>query len=113
MLAQIHLGPFGKYCAYGGPIQARYSATIKLTHYRIVVSPRLDARAIRLDAYCELNGLPLRVLPYRWQPSRSHDETIFDHIEKLPKLAIQWAVEVWEIEVGGAHDACRDPSSAI
>ena len=113
MLAQIHLGPFGKYCAYGGPIQARYSATIKLTHYRIVVSPRLDARAIRLDAYCELNGLPLRVLPYRWQPSRSHDETIFDHIEKLPKLPIQWAVEVWEIEVGGAHDACRDPSSAI
>jgi hypothetical protein len=35
----------------------------------------LPLDAIRLDAHCELNGFPVRFLPYRWQPSRSHDET--------------------------------------
>lgn len=65
--------------------------------------------AIRLDAYCELNGIPLRFRPYRWKPTRSHDETPFDHVEKMPASpSIQWAVDVFETEPGGVHDSSRE-----
>ena len=88
----------------------------------------LPLDAIRLDAYCELNGIPLRFLPYRWQPSRSHDGAVtdavervyrdryparlggrvtLDHVEKPPTMPIQWAVDV-ETEPGGLHDT-EDP----
>jgi len=89
----------------------------------------LPLDAIRLDAYCELNGIPLRFLPYRWQPSRSHDGAVtdavervyrdryparlggrvtLDHVEKPPTMPIQWAVDVYETEPGGLHDT-EDP----
>jgi hypothetical protein len=69
----------------------------------------LPLDAIRLDAYCELKGYPIRFLPRRWQPSRSHGETMFDNVEKPPGLPIQWAVDVYETEPAGARDACIDP----
>jgi hypothetical protein len=68
----------------------------------------LPLDAIRLDAYCEITGIPLRFLPYRWQPARPHGETMFDHVEKPPQLPIQWAVDVYETEPGGLHDV-EDP----
>jgi hypothetical protein len=50
-------------------------------------------------------------LPYQWQPSRSHNETIFDHVEKMPSsLPIQWAVDVYETELCGIRDVAeKDP----
>jgi hypothetical protein len=69
----------------------------------------LPQDAIRLDAYCELNGYPIRIKPYRWLPSRDHDWFVtLDHVEKPPQLPIQWAADVYETEIGGISDVIKE-----
>jgi hypothetical protein len=79
-----------KHCAYGGPIQASYSATIRLTHYRILESPRLDKHAkpapesgqVRLKA---VNPRSSSGLFYLRRPRRAANIALGPNLKAKPK----------------------------